>query len=361
MKLTPRQSEALDALSRHDNYADAAAEMGITESRVRGLMCEARQRLQVDSDEEWVVPAVNERYNPETGQWNPTTRRRVFRPRAMTADDITRAVADAKVKPVKARKAPAMRGKDPLILDQVLFGDMHIGMLAHHEEAGMNWDTDISVRVHREAAEYLLSEGMGTHARITTIGDTTHANDQTNATPRSKHQLDCDSRHYRTLRAAIELFEHMTEFALQTHETVELDFVEGNHDPTATIALRLALWARYRNEPRVFVDTSPAEYRIKMWGACGIGTTHSDKATIKRLPLIYCTEYPEFAAAKCKDIWGGHKHSVHTFEDRGVLVELLRTLAPRDAHAAKAGYLAGRSATVVSYHQETGRVNRAWY
>lgn len=361
-KPTERQQQALDALDRHDGDRSAAAdELGIPTASLRRLLSQAKKREATDADPAGVVTRRTNRYSPD-GQLLGYSTGVALQHKQLTPDEVRRLIAEMEVPKVPATKpAPAVRKSD--VLDMVLIGDMHLGMLAHHEETGTNWDTDISLRVHLEAVTALLSQGLGSSASIVAIGDILHANDQSNQTPKSRHQLDVDSRHYRTMRSALTLFSQMAAVGLRTHDTLDFQIIKGNHDPESAMYLGLALAALFSEEPRVRVPYDPSVYRFTRWGKTFIGHTHGDRASIKRMPLIYATEHPtDFAECVAgRHIYCGHIHSEKENEDRRVTVETLQTLAPQDAYAAGAGYAAGRSMSMVSFHKEHGRMLRRYH
>ena len=55
----------------------------------------------------------------------------------------------------------------------------------------------------------------------------------------------------------------------------------------------------------------------------------------------------------------GHLHHIKVDEANNLMVvEQHRTLAAKDAYASKGGWMAGRSATVITYHKDFGEVGR---
>lgn len=54
----------------------------------------------------------------------------------------------------------------------------------------------------------------------------------------------------------------------------------------------------------------------------------------------------------------GHLHSIEVKENNLMVVEQHRTLAAPDAYAARGGWLSGRDAKVITYHNEYGEVSR---
>lgn len=356
--LTEAQRDVVRRLDGGATYAEVAEDTGRTAAAVRGLVWKARQRA-TEADEDLAITSRSDRYSADGSHLGYSVSRRPPKP-TLTAEIIRQAVADAGIVPVRATKPPKARSADRM--DVQLYGDMHLGMLAHHEETGANWDTDISVATHNAAFVDLMDRRDGDHLTVVAIGDIMHANDHTSQTPRSRHILDTDTRFYRTLRAALEMFAGWALAARERYRTVRFELVKGNHDPEAALALALALQQRFADEPRVEVPYTPVEYHSLEWGACLLGFTHGHRRARKHLPLIYATQDAEaWGRTRWRHLYAGHIHSEHPSEERGVTVETLQTLAPQDAYAAQAGYLAQRSASMVVFDKQRGRRTRHYY
>ena len=54
----------------------------------------------------------------------------------------------------------------------------------------------------------------------------------------------------------------------------------------------------------------------------------------------------------------GHLHHQKIVESNCMVVEQHRTLAAKDAYAARGGWFSGRSANVITYHKQYGEVSR---
>jgi hypothetical protein len=82
--------------------------------------------------------------------------------------------------------------------------DAHIGMMAWGKETGEPYDTNIAAeRIREWIARAVDASPASGEAVILDVGDLTHADDDTNMTPRSKHVLSVDTRHFRTLDVTI--------------------------------------------------------------------------------------------------------------------------------------------------------------
>ena len=246
------------------------------------------------------------------------------------------------------------------LLNVIPIGDPHHGLLSWSSETGADFDSDIAKRLTLGAVDRLMQSAPDADTCIILpLGDVFHMNDQTNATPASKHQLDVDSRYVKVLGIGIETYRHAIIRALEKHKNVVVRFVSGNHDPQAIWALAFTIQAYFSDNPRVKVDLSPSKFWYYKFGQVLIGATHGDTAKHEALLGV-------MAADKSKD-WGdtkhrywytGHVHHQSVKEFPGVVCESFRTLAAADAYAAGHGYRAGRDMVCITHHIEHGEIER---
>jgi len=121
----------------------------------------------------------------------------------------------------------------------------------------------------------------------------------------------------------------------------------------------LALQEHFRNEPRVSVDTSEADYWFSRWGVTLIGLHHGHRMKPEEMAGSMATE--------CAEDWGqtlyrlflhGHLHHFRAKDVLGVHVECMRTLTPPDAHHA-GKYGSPRSLISITLDKEEGEQSRA--
>lgn len=241
------------------------------------------------------------------------------------------------------------------------FGDPHFGMLAWGEETGADYDLRIATDLHYRAIAHLTQqEPRAKHGLVILLGDTFHANDQSNVTPRNKHQLDVDTRFKKIARAVVDVTVRMVDEALAAHESVTVWSVGGNHDPEAAYMLGIALDRHYRNEPRCTVDLHPGKFYFHEFGKTLIASTHGDSCKLEKLPGVMSVDACEQWGRTRHRYWlTGHVHSTERKPFPGVVCETFRTLAAPDAYAATSGYRSGRDAHRIVYHREHGEVARS--
>lgn len=227
--------------------------------------------------------------------------------------------------------------------------DFHVGLLAWENETGGSYDTSIARTTILDAMSNLITATLpSTKAVVLGLGDLLHFDGFEAKTERSGNSLDTDSRYPKVLETAVEIVMQIIEMALANHEEVDVRILQGNHDNRAAIAVALAVYFAYRNNPRVSVDNSPAYFWYKRYGKVFLSATHGDKTKMDAMPLLMAVDRPEdWAASSRRRVFTGHIHHERVREIGGVIVESLRSPVMKDAFHSFAGYRAGRS--VYSY------------
>lgn len=254
--------------------------------------------------------------------------------------------------------APPHKAKDLLTLYPI--ADAHIGMLAWGDETGESYDTNKATnRLINWLGQAVESSPPSETAIILDVGDLTHADDQTNQTPRSKHVLDVDTRHFRTIDVTISALVTATKLALRRHKQVIVRILPGNHNVTSYMAVLFALGAYFRDEPRVDVQKEPGEFFAHQFGVNMICAHHGDKAKAERMVLFLADEFPAmWGATSHRFLWTGHLHHHKSADIGGVQWEQLRALTARDAYAQSHAYCARAQLQAVTYHKTKGEVGR---
>lgn len=367
---TPKQAEIIDAIISTGSQRKAAAKLGCAKANVDSALKAVRKKAALagySPDHGMVHPApqpfsvkgVSTLYGPEgdvKAQWVKTKLNESQAEEAIK-EFVNYLVSEAKglspiVKPPKASLED--------ILCVYPFGDPHIGMYSWAQECGEDFDLVEAERLTLGAVDALVSAAPAAKTAILLpLGDVFHANDQTNATPGHKHQLDVDSRYPKVIGVGIKTFRHAVLRALEKHENVIVRIEPGNHDPQAKWALAFALDAYFENNPRVEIDLSPAKFWFYKFGKVLIGSTHGDTARHEALPGIMAADRPEdWGLTKHRYWYTGHVHHISVKEFPGVICESFRTLAAKDAYAAGHGYRAGRDMRCIVHHKDHGEIGR---
>lgn len=249
------------------------------------------------------------------------------------------------------------------VMNTVVVGDHHIGMLAWGEETG-------GENYNLKRAEQLLKASMqhnfgmmrpAKQACIMVLGDFLHYDGILAVTPTNRHILDSDSRLDEMIDLGLDCIEWSINLALQTHENVHVMIEPGNHDESILRVFRSTFVRLFRDNLRVTIDDTKRNTHVYKFHNNMIGTTHGHGAQMKpqNLPLIFATDY--------YDIWGetehryihtGHVHHKNVMEFPGCQVETHGILAPADAYAANNGYRSKQRMEAITYHPQYGEYSR---
>lgn len=239
--------------------------------------------------------------------------------------------------------------------------DLHIGALAHKHESGENYDTSEAERIMNRYFDYAVSQAPDAEKGVLLLGgDVLHSDGLTPVTPASGHVLDQDSRYAKLVYVAIRATRRAVRRMLEKHSEVEIQIVSGNHDESGMIWLRAAMAAVYEDEPRIFVDTSPAMMHRTIWGSSLIGYTHghTQKKPETRLGVLATDFRSEFGKAKYVYCHSGHWHHQTVTEHALGIDEVHGQLGAKDAYAANGGWRSMRQAAVIVYSKEFGEIGR---
>ncbi|MBP7704217.1 MAG: hypothetical protein KA105_02890 [Caulobacter sp.] len=366
---TPRQAEMIDAVNRLGGMTAAAREMGIASPAnitdvVRMLKKKAARDGYAPGNWENGV-AAGYRMGKVTvqrdafGKVLQTWERQS--PAAEAVEALARDLAAglAEQMPRAAAVAPPAH-EDEDLLTVYPQGDPHAGLRSWKDETGSHFDLVEFERVQVAAVDRLVaSTPPSAIAIFNDKGDSTHADNSKNRTPRSGHQLDVDGRHAEVVRVAARVKRHQIGRMLEKHRKVIVRIDPGNHDPETALMLALLFEAIYENEPRVEVITSPNPYWYYRFGANLIGTCHGDGAKGKDLPGIMAHDARAWWGEATNCVWFvGHVHHKDIKEYTGCTVEYCRTLAAPDAYSNGAGYRSKRDLQAITFHKTDGEVER---
>jgi hypothetical protein len=367
---TVRQLEFLEAVEKHGSGRKAAKALGVNPRTLEKSLQALRRKaatmgyspehdMRHTVPEGFTVRGVSTYYDEEgkpRGQWVKSTADNERR------EEMLREAVEVLSQECKGL-APIIKPPKHVLDDLMCIipvGDPHFGLYVWAQECGADFDTDIARRLSIAAADRLIASvphcGLGI---LLLLGDVTHANDQSNATPGHKHQLDVDSRYVRVIAITVETWRHIILRMKEKFGKVIGKLLPGNHDPQAVWALAYTLHAYFSNDPAIQIDLGPSKFWYHLFGNVLIGSTHGDTVKPERLPAIMAADKPqEWGAAKHRYWYTGHIHSKNAIEFPGVQWESFRTLAPADSYASTYGYRSGRDMVAIVHHREHGEIER---
>jgi hypothetical protein len=241
----------------------------------------------------------------------------------------------------------------------LMLGDPHIGMLSWHIETGTDFDLTIADAYMTAAIDLLIERSpAAAFCRIVNLGDFFHANDQTGQTPRGKNSLDTDSRFAKVTRVGYGMLNRFVERARLKYPQVEVISLQGNHDPTISLALQMWLEAMYRGDSSVVIVPNESPYIYREFGENLALYHHGDGAKPDQLPGIMAAHDRGRPWGRCehREIQGGHVHHLQRKEYPGCVFETSRTTAPADFWHHWKGYRAGRGMRSLVHHRNFGRI-----
>lgn len=368
---TQRQLEYIEAYKECGSYGKAAEFLNINQRTIERSMQRLRARAArggISPDHDMTHPAApgfsvsgtSTMYGPDgdiKAQWVKT--RQDEEKRLQT---LLEALEGYEYKPIPAVKVPKSSVSDLLTLYTLT--DFHMGMYAWANEAGDDWDLDISVATMLAAIKEMSEGSPDSEWGILNIqGDFLHWDGLDAVTPTSKHVLDADTRFGKLVDMALDTIVGATELLLSKHKKVKIIICEGNHDLVGSLWIRKTLKKLYTKNPRLEIDDTEFPYYAHLHGEIMLGFHHGHKTKNRSLPALFASE-PRF-----RKLWGqaeycyihtGHYH--HTEQDMaeggGAIVERHPTLASRDAYSARGGYVSWRAAHAITYHKEYGEYRR---
>jgi hypothetical protein len=264
-----------------------------------------------------------------------------------------------KAKPTGQTKAK--RSQD--LMNFHVLTDYHLGSKAWREEAGEDWDLpiaeDLLVRWFTCAIENAPPAAIGVLAQL---GDFLHWDGYDAVTPASKHLLDADTRFQKLVRIAIRSTRRIVHMMLQKYDRVHLIMADANHDPASGAWLREMFAAFYEDEPRITVDNSADTYYCLEHGQTSLFFHHGHKRKPNAVDDVFVAKFREvFGRTKYSYAHLGHMHHDLKLETNLMTVEQHRTMAAKDAYAARGGWMSGRGAPVITYSSRFGEVGRQVY
>jgi hypothetical protein len=367
--------EALDAFEAHPDKSKAARSLGLDRNTFLNRLEKANalgrdgllRRLAYETPDPAIVDsmkAVGTNLIPKlawakTKSEDGTSYSVLLKPQEMP-DEVLARVREAFEGMAAAPVVPAPAYVESDLLTIYPIADAHVGMMAWGKETGEDYDTNLAAdRIKEWVGRCVASSPASDTAVILDVGDLTHADDNTAQTPASKHPLDVDTRHYRTLEVVIAALSQAIETALGKHKLVHVRILPGNHNRTSFMAVMFALAERYRNEPRVSVHKNPSEFFVMEWGRVMLCAHHGDKSKADRLVHFMADEFAEiWGRTRHRFLWTGHLHHHKSQDIGGVQWEQLRALTARDAYAASHAYTARAQLQAVTLHRERGEVQR---
>lgn len=362
--MTPRQAEALRLFREVGSKAETARRLGMDPGNLAKMLnaAMAAERAEAEQPEGVTAALRDAAAQGADAVWLKSKAASILwrRPKAEAGDDLLDRLRAKMEGLTPAAPVPPPAYADDDLLTVYPIADAHVGMLAWGKETGEDYNTEIAVtRIRDWIGRCVAASPASAEAVILDVGDLTHADDHTNETPRSKHNLDVDSRHFRTLDVTIDALDAAVQTALARHRHVRARILPGNHNGESYKTIMFTLAERYRLNPRVTVEKVPGEFFVHRFGRCLIAAHHGHGAKPERMVLGLADEHAEaWGQTRHRHLFTGHLHHHKSADIGGCTWEQLRALTARDAYATAHAYVARSQLQGITFHRERGEVQR---
>lgn len=275
---------------------------------------------------------------------------------------VMESMVEALAESIKPKKhfEPKEKDFDTDIIPWFQIGDAHIGMLAHHEEVGHDFDLKIAEQELTYALCRMIDRAPNCErAVVQDCGDATHYFNMEGLT-QSGHFLDYDTRFHKMIKVYIRILENVIDYALAKFKYVDVIINQGNHSRTNDFWAAYFLRALYKNNERLHVLDNTNVFIPYRMGNTFVMSHHSDKCKPTQLASVMATDYAkDWGEAEYRYIDIGHIHHKQvTKELAGVTVESWNQLAPSDKYAHEGGWRSRSSLTCVLRSKTYGEVGR---
>lgn len=366
---SPEQEQAVKQVIEHGGIRPAAEAVGRNRSALQKIIRRvqeyaAQHGYAPDHDMTHpVAPGMKigkvatyyNRFGHKTGQWVQQ------RPEDITNQAVIDGILAGCTKPIH-HVAPTPRPRNTLddLLSTYLLTDFHMGMLAVEREVGATWDMETAVQVLFDWLERTISvTPRSKTAVLAQLGDFLDFDSWDSVTPASGHVLDVATRFPMLAEAATEAIIRIILRLLEHHETVHVLMMEGNHDPSSSVWLKVMLKRVFADEPRVIVDQEMRPFACLTHGRISLFYHHGHKLkpeeAAERIAAVY---RDKMFGTERSYLHMGHRHNHKVLTTPLMKVEQHPTLAPSNAYAARLGLIDDRTAVSITY-DKSREINRS--
>lgn len=245
---------------------------------------------------------------------------------------------------------PAVASPKNDLANFVFLADLHVG--------GEYGSPDLEQRFNECSDDLMSRLPKAEKAVIVELGDLLDANDHKGVTPASGNYCEVIRADSLTnTMTAVRMLKRVIYRAAETHAEVEVHLIRGNHDETAYIAVLIGLAEHFADNPQVRIVVSDDDFRVILWGKCGVFPHHGDKAKWPELKDVWADMFPQ-AWAACEAermIATAHFHHDRQRDMLGAHGRHFRTLAAPNKWARNHGLINRGTLTAVTFHKERGK------
>lgn len=252
------------------------------------------------------------------------------------ATDIVKAFEEARL--ISYAEEEGLEASEAEV-DVLLQGDAHFGMLVSSANAQSDYNLNIASEMHRSATTRLAGKAKAELCVFVDLGDSIHADDNTQLTARSKHKLDVDSRWEKVFEEACATKWRQIDILLKVYEHVHVIVTPGNHAPHSEWGMIVATKAYFRDNECVSVDVSRKSKKVFAAHDTALVFRHGHTSTSAKAAGTLNHDFPSLMrGTKRFHMYEGHVHHRSIKPLDGGQVQTCATLCPNDTYSNDADF-----------------------
>lgn len=367
---TPQQAIYLPLVNEHGSMRAAAKALGLNHTTIGDSMRRLKNAAALKGyspehdmsrtvPDGFIVKGVSTYYNKDgapSGQW---VKSQASEQRFLELIKQVAAGFVEDVGPLQVATAPLDWQSD--VIPWIQIGDAHLGMLAHANEVGENFDLKIAEQEICAAIGMLIDELPSCERLvINDLGDATHYENFSGTTEASGHALDYDSRFPKMIKVYSRVMQFIVAKALTKAQHVDVIVNQGNHSRTNDIWMAELLRVAYGHTGRVHILNNDSLFIAYRMGNTLVMTHHSDKCKPSMLANVMTNDFrKDYGETEHHYVDIGHVHHGMVMKEHpGIFVESFNHLAALDRWAHDSGYRNRKSITVILRSKTYGEVGR---
>jgi hypothetical protein len=262
------------------------------------------------------------------------------------------------IKPVNILTTKSVCDSQLLTLHTI--ADYHLGMFSSKALGGVEWSTPRAEQFLLSWFQHTLDNAPEAETGfLLFLGDFMHFDSLSPVTPASKHVVDADIKYNDLVPLAIRLVKQMVLIASQKYKKLVINIVPGNHDEASMVWLREFLVHYYSESLSIEVMPEQKLYSCYVHGKTSLFMHHGHKRGLNNLDeTLIGTFRKEFGQTDYSYAHIGHYHHKQVKESSSIVLEMHRTLAPKDSYSSNGGWLSERTSDTITYHKQLGEVSR---
>lgn len=229
---------------------------------------------------------------------------------------------------------------------EISMPDFHIGRMTIEEAK------ELYIQAFREILIKALKAYTPDEIVLVVGNDLFNSDNDKYTTTKGTQQFDRNNW-YETFRAGWQIIAESVEIASSICP-VKVVCVTGNHDKVRVTYMSDVLFALFSDNPLVTVDNSFDDFKFHQYGNSLIMYEHGELKP-HQYPLIMATKEPiKWSQSKFREVHTGHFHKERLFEENGVKVRFLPSLAIESDWEKAQGYSHLRQAQSLVWSKTQG-------